>query len=264
MYKFFISVLLLLFFITPIYIYADGVIAQDYQSLTGKIKQGQIVSVGGNNIVLGVYPTTSPNDNNMIGVADYTGAVSVGISNTKSVPVISSGIVNVEVSNINGTVKSGDFITSSSIPGVGELNTANGEILGKAIANFSYKRYLYKKYITLNGKKNLIYVENIPVVIGISYYSNSSNFSGIILSLGKKVTGKNVSFFNIILSIIIIISGLITLIYGTSVSLKHSFLGISRNPLAKVSIEKNLVFIIASLIFIFLVTLFIGYFILIF
>jgi hypothetical protein len=262
MYKFFISVLLLIFFISPVY--ADGVITQYYQSLVGKISQGQIVSVGGNNIVLGVHPTTSPNDNNMIGVADYTGSISVGISNTKSVPVVSSGIVNVEVSNVNGTIKSGDLITSSFIPGVGELNLNNGEILGKAIANFSYKNYLYKKYITFNGKKSLIYVEYIPVVIGISYFSNSSNFSGIILSLGKKVTGKNISFFNIILSIIIIISGIVTLIYGTSVSLKHSLLGVSRNPLSKASIEKNLLFIILSLIFIFLITLFIGYFILIF
>ena len=170
MYKFLILVLLLFFFITPVYMYADGVISQDYQSLVGKIQQGQIVSVGGNNIVLGVYPTTSPNDNNMIGVADYTGAISVGISNSKSVPIVSSGIVDVEVSNINGTVKSGDLITSSSIPGIGELNTNNGEILGKAISNFSYKNYQYKKYMTLDGKKTLIYVENIPVVIGISYF----------------------------------------------------------------------------------------------
>ena len=252
-----------MFFISPVY--ASGVISQQYQSLVGKVTPGQIVSVGGNNIVLGIYPTTTSNDNNMIGVIDYNGAFSVGITNKHNVPVVSSGIANVLVSSINGNIKTGSLVTSSVVPGIGELNTQNGEILGKSLSNFSYKHYLYKKYVEVNNTQKLIYVENIPVAIGISYYSsNNNNFSGILLSFGKKIIGKEISFFNIILAMIVILSGLITLIYGVSISLKHSLLGISRNPLSKPQIEKNLIFIISSLIFIFLITLVIGYMILIF
>ncbi len=263
MYKFFkisFYILTILFFLSSS-LYAQS-ISQYFAPLVKNISNNSIVSVGGNNIVLGVYPTTSPNDNNLVGVVDYKSNITTGISG--NVPVVSSGTVNVLVSNINGVIKKGDYITSSIIPGVGEKDTQSGKILGKALSNFSFSHFLYKKTIFQNGKSVQILVEKIPVLLGISYFTYNNNFSGILLSFGKAVVGKNVSFFNSLIAILIISVGVFTLIYGVSVSLKHSLLGISRNPLSKDSIEKNLVFIIISLIFIFMVTLVLGYLILIF
>ena len=261
MYKIFLSLIFLSILVSPVY--ADSSLSQYYPSLVNNIKNGDIVSVGGNNIVLGVYPTAVSNSNNILGVIDESSNIVVGIKNNYSYPVVSSGIVQVLVSNINGDIYKGNYIASSDIPGVGEKNTQNGEILGKSLSNFSYKKYLYKKDVKVNGQNKVVLVEYIPVILGITYYSNNNNFTGILISVGRDISGKNVPFFNLIMAIVVVLAGLITLIYGIGVSLKHSLLGISRNPLSKNSVQKNLLFIITSLVFIFIVTLVIGYLILI-
>lgn len=55
--------------------------------------------------------------------------------NTK--PVITSGKGFVQVSTINGAIKTNDFITASEIPGVGQKAQANGYILGTALENYT-------------------------------------------------------------------------------------------------------------------------------
>lgn len=47
--------------------------------------------------------------------------------------LISSGKVYVRVTTANGTIKKGDFITSSPVPGVGQLADKSGNILGVAL-----------------------------------------------------------------------------------------------------------------------------------
>lgn len=52
-------------------------------------------------------------------------------------PIITSGKVFVQVSTVNGAIKINDFITTSSVPGVGQKATSNGFIIGTAMESYS-------------------------------------------------------------------------------------------------------------------------------
>ena len=52
-------------------------------------------------------------------------------------PIIRQGDVMVRVSTVNGAVKIGDYITTSSDPGVGQRADKSGNILGVALSNFA-------------------------------------------------------------------------------------------------------------------------------
>lgn len=99
-----------------------------------KADDGDIVSSG----TSGYKLTTSPYDSQIFGVVSLNPAVYFKDATAKNeVPVISSGEVLVRVSSQNGNIQTGDFITSSSIPGVGQKVTDNGYVLGRAVGNYS-------------------------------------------------------------------------------------------------------------------------------
>jgi hypothetical protein len=50
--------------------------------------------------------------------------------------VLSSGMVYVRVSTLNGNIKKGDPLTTSEIPGVGQKATVNGFIFGTALEDY--------------------------------------------------------------------------------------------------------------------------------
>lgn len=82
--------------------------------------------------------STSPYDPAIFGVVSLKPAVYFNDTTaSKNVPVISTGEVLVRVSSKNGNIASGQFITSSSTPGVGEKATDNGYVLGRAMQSYS-------------------------------------------------------------------------------------------------------------------------------
>lgn len=54
-----------------------------------------------------------------------------------SVKVISSGEAYVNVSSINGNIEEGDYVTSSTIPGVAQKADVSGYVLGNALESYS-------------------------------------------------------------------------------------------------------------------------------
>jgi hypothetical protein len=62
----------------------------------------------------------------------------------KSETFISKGLAEVLVSNINGSIKKGDPITSSSIPGIGMKATISGVIIGYALEDLNQSEGLIK------------------------------------------------------------------------------------------------------------------------
>jgi hypothetical protein len=99
-----------------------------------KVEDGDIISATPE----GYKRTASPYDPQVFGVV--TKKPALYLSDTTSpndVPVMSIGQVRVKVSTQNGNIKRGDFITSSSVPGVGQKATNNGFVLGTAEADYS-------------------------------------------------------------------------------------------------------------------------------
>ena len=75
---------------------------------------------------------------NLIGViADITGGASIGDKKAEHYkPLVLAGRVSVKVSLENGPIESGDYLTSSSAPGVAMKATQPGPVIGKALESF--------------------------------------------------------------------------------------------------------------------------------
>lgn len=85
----------------------------------------------------GYFLAKQPYDPAIYGVVSLSPAVSFEKSPNSYYPVISSGKAYVMVSSENGAIKTGDFITSSKIPGVGMLASQDGYILGTALEDYT-------------------------------------------------------------------------------------------------------------------------------
>lgn len=98
------------------------------------IKDGAIISTTKQGYIL----TSSPYDAQIFGVISMNPAIYLMDANAPSdLPVISVGQVKVQVSTKNGPIRKGDFITSSDKPGVGQLATENGFVIGTAEEDFT-------------------------------------------------------------------------------------------------------------------------------
>jgi hypothetical protein len=138
MYK---STALFFFFLLLNIFPLQSVYAQDLSNGTAigihvidKINDGDIITSSPKGYTL----TTTPYDPQIFGVVSLNPAVYFKNSTASNeVPVISTGEVMVRVSSKNGNIVAGDFITSSTIPGVGEKVTDNGYVLGRAQQSYT-------------------------------------------------------------------------------------------------------------------------------
>jgi len=183
----------------------------------------------------GLFRSNIPYDQNILGVVGETPILVFGKLTTTTLPIVSSGETLVKVSNINGEIKKGDFITSSDKAGVGQKATKSGFIIGKALEDFNQEEGL----ITL--AVNIQYV-NIPAgkfTLGgvtqeiISGLKMPENIPEVLRYLFAVLLGGG-SFF----------IGFVSFIKA----LREGVTGISRNPLAKKSIQSAMILNLAGIL----------------
>lgn len=95
-------------------------------------KSGNIISVSGD----GLVRSNKAYDPQIFGVVVDNPAIVFNRSSATTRAIISYGEAKVLVSDKNGKIVSGDPITSSDLPGVGQKAIETGPILGKALEDF--------------------------------------------------------------------------------------------------------------------------------
>jgi F0F1-type ATP synthase membrane subunit c/vacuolar-type H+-ATPase subunit K len=139
-----------------------------------------------------------------------------------TVPVITSGKVQVKVSSINGTIKTGDYISTSLKEGVGQKAVKSGFVLGTAL----------EEYTDSDTEK----VGKIFVLVSIRPAILSSGAGANLLELLKN--GVDAAFMTPLAALRYFIAAMvvvITLVYGLIHFGKISKSGveaIGRNPMA--------------------------------
>lgn len=98
------------------------------------LEAGDLVAID-NNSNNNYRKSSQPYDLNLFGVISSAPTVTLN-SPTAGSPVALAGRVKVKVSNINGAIKPGDYLTSSSIPGVAMKATRQGQCIGRALEFF--------------------------------------------------------------------------------------------------------------------------------
>jgi len=176
----------------------------------------------------GLFRSSIPYDENIIGVVGETPILVFGKPTTTTLPIIFSGETLVKVSNINGEIKRGNFITSSDKPGAGQKATQSGFVIGKALEDFNQE----EGSITL--VVNIQYI-NIPV--------GRFTFGGVVQEIisGLKMPENIPEVLRYLFAILLGGGSFFIGFFSFVKSLREGVTGISRNPLAKKSIQSAMI-----------------------
>ena len=206
-----------------------SVLAQTNSSLSGVAQNTEVAdaqSLAGDILTVsadGLKRSAKAYDEQIYGVIEEAPTISFAPKTDKTRAVVTAGNAKVKVSSSNGNIKVGDFITSSTNPGVGQRATESGYALGKALEKYD------------GGAENLIAVsiERGYVQIGAV---KSSNPSGFWQSFVSDVSRLRASLAALV-GIFVLVGGIIafTRVVGSGV------LAIGRNPQARVTIIRGMV-----------------------
>lgn len=245
--------LFILAFLFPILSYAQNTSSGTAFSITASdknAKDGHIIVSTPKGFAL----SSTAYDSNTYGV--LTENPSVYLENTAdsgSKPVITSGKVFVLVSSINGNIKQNDFITTSTIAGVGQKATRNGMILGTALENYSNsnQKITAKILVTVNPHFNA------------SFADTKTNILEVLRNASDPTTLTQLTSLRYVVAagIVLVAFGIGFVYFGRVASSGVEALG--RNPLASRTIQLSLVFNLIVIIVIVIAGLGIGYMVLI-
>jgi hypothetical protein len=212
------------------------------QIIDKKVQEGDIITLTKDGYVLGHVPY----DPNIFGVVVRDPAISFEANQPNSRPVVSEGKVFMRVSTINGKIKKGDLLTTSTIPGVGEKATESGFIIGTALEDYSSNNpgmilvvlNVGQGAVSAEARGNLLKAFNfvfsapyisplsllryifastmviLSFVIGIGYF-------GRISSLGIQALGRNPLASRLIIFSIVIHVFLALVVFGIGIGIAY-------------------------------------------
>lgn len=207
---------------------------------------------------------------NMFGVAVDPQQIPVRISkgNVKNETYVAvSGTYNVLVSTQGGEIKSGDYITLSSINGIGmKAGTEEATVFGRAVADFDGKSVTRgsTKIQDVDGNVlTTVQLGSVPVTIEIQRNPNEKSTKARVPEalerLGQAIAEKEVSAIRIYISLAITAVSLITALVVLYTGVRGSIISIGRNPMSKRSILRALLEIILTSFLILVIGLFAVY-----
>jgi hypothetical protein len=203
-----------------------------------------------------VEPLTTDTATKMQGVVVAANDATVTISNNGNkgqVFVATFGHYEVLVSNQNGPIKSGDYITMSALAGVGmKVDSVQPTVLGKATGDFTGTGKVAgtAKLKDSTGKEVSVALGRVPVDITISHnplqQSTSDGLPGFLQHASTAVAGKPVSSARVYLALVVLL--LSTVVAGGMLysGVRGGLIAIGRNPLAKKQITAGIIRVILS------------------
>ena len=241
------------------------------QSYTGSpsIQTGMIVELESKNSNT-IQPLTQNNMSNMLGVVVPANSATVALTpetnSSQQFFVSSSGRYNVLVSSENGPIVSGDYITISSLDGIGMKADQNQAlVLGRATGAFNSSSIQIGNVTvtTVSGQKKNVSIGLIPVQLSISHNPLAAKSVDYIPSFLAKaaatVAAKPVSAARIYLGLItLFVSTFLTAILLYS-GIRSGMISIGRNPLSRISIIRSLIQTVAAGLIIFIIGVFAVY-----
>lgn len=210
------------------------------------VQNGDIISSSPDGYIL----SKTPNDPGIYGVVAIKPAVSFEKNDPNYFPVISVGKVYVRVTNVAGPIKGGNFITSSTTPGVGQKGETSGFVLGTALEDFN------------GSEPGLILVSANP------RFSNSAGPGGRMNLFANIKTAAASPFLSPLTSMRYLLAVIVT---GVAFTLGFGYFGriaksgveaLGRNPLASKTISIGIVFNVLLTVAIMALGLFMSYLIL--
>lgn len=217
-----------------------------------------------------VMPATQADFGHMYGVTVDPHLLAVTVSNAalkNEVYVATSGTFNVLVSDQNGPINIGDYVTVSAVDGTAmKADTSQTAVFGRAAGNFTGKSdgigSVTLKDTAGQTSKNVT-LGIIPVAIDIRANPNQKSTKAevpkILQRIGEAIAEKPIGPFRIYLSIAIMAITIIASIVILYSGVRNSLISIGRNPLSKKLIFRGLLEIVLTSIIILIIGLFAVY-----
>lgn len=219
--------------IIPIFILTHSIAYSQTNSiaLTVQVLGVEGTSPNGTVVVLekGVYKVAEKKaDSNTIGVITNNPAITLRRSSSPNVfDLITQGVSQVRASNSGGKISKGDFVTSSDTKGVAIKSSSSEFVLGVALEDF-------------DSPSGLMRIEVDPKYIIVNA-STGTNLISVIRNSSQSMFLAPVDSLRYILAAIVAIA---SFVFGFSIFGKITGSGIqalARNPLARSSIQTNIV-----------------------
>lgn len=233
--------LLVAFVISP-YVGAAALISQSY-STSENLAISTIVSLKDNSSDE-VIPASHTNADNLLGVVVSADSSSLSLTNNlaNQVQVATSGTLRVIVSDINGTIARGDYITASPITGVGMRATDNARIIG--VAQGKIEGGSEQAIKGSDGKDQKVLVGEVPVLVNVSSYFKQPEKTLIptaVQNLANAFAGRNVSSLPIIISAAIFVVTLLIVVIIIYSMIRNGIISVGRNPLSQSAVYRNVI-----------------------
>jgi hypothetical protein len=226
---------------------AASAISQSFETDETDISIGSLVSLN-KDASSKVALSTTTNTDSLVGVVADSSLVEIepgGAAKATRLQVVTDGVTETLVSDINGEVKVGDRIAPSPIRGVGMKLSDNAQIIGVAQGNFAGIATTTREITSNSGTKVSVKIGRVPVRVSIGFYSgNPSSEDGkpstpIIQRLANAVAGKETSTVRMIISFTLLGMGFLVMIIILRTAVASSLTSIGRNPLSADAIHKN-------------------------
>ena len=237
------AVLLTLAILSPVPALAlSTYIAESYTSEEA-LPMSSIVSLK-ENASDSVVATNTGNVDTMIGVVIDRSDASISVSNgkDKQVQVAKNGTLQVLVSDINGTVEQGDYVTGSPINGVGMRATGSTKVIG--IAQNSLTNGVAQKIKGNDGVEQNVKVGTVTILVSVSGYIEKSENSFIprpVQEIANTLAGRTVSALPILLSLGVFLVTLIVVTIIIYSMVRNGIISVGRNPLSSSAIYRNVI-----------------------
>ena len=221
-------------------------VAETFDVPAGSV-DGDILSFSENGIIL----SNKENDEKIFGIIEMEPLVAYRRQDNTGMPVVRSGTVDVNVTTINGPIKTGDLVTSSVIAGKGEKSNISGYIVGVAMEPFTETD---GEEIDYNppagtGQSRKVRTGKINVALKIEYSeittARSTNrlFDAINAAFFRNVQDPE-RFVNIVRYLLAGLAVVISFIIGfftLARTIPKGIEALGRNPLAKNTIQFGIV-----------------------
>ncbi len=187
----------------------------------------------------GLVAATAPYVNNLFGVMVKTPLIVYRTVDNKGLPIARSGVAEVNVTTLNGPIKTGDYITSSGITGKGEKATQSGYVIGVALDNFSNQgsQLKYNGQTVNSGKVQVsLRIEYAEIntsrsVVRLLEYFNAAFFRNI------QDPEKFILVIRYLAAAVVLLIGFLIGFATFSRAVLKGVEAIGRNPLARTSIQ---------------------------
>jgi hypothetical protein len=217
-----------------------------------------------------VLPATKEKLEQMYGVVIDQHQLSLTISDDSlknQTYVATAGTYNVLVSNENGTIAPGDYVTLSSVDGVAmRADTTQKTVFGRAGSGFDGKaKVLGSTGLKMTGgaESKTVQIGILPIAINIQHNPNDkttkANLPKELQRIGLAIAEKPVGPIRIYLSVAITVASLSIALVMLYAGVRNAVVSIGRNPLSKKSIVRGLIEIVLMSFLVVIIGLFAVY-----